>query len=59
MAKKGQTTKACVVVRCACSTCGQVSNARVGSQHFSCSGFTVQMPRGIVNPARKGMWVAL
>jgi hypothetical protein len=59
MAKKGQTTKVVAVVKCACSTCGQVSNAKVDTFHFSCTGFSVRMPRGITNPARKGVWVAV
>jgi len=57
MAKKGQTTKVVTVVKCACSTCGQIANAREGSEHFSCTGFSVKMPLGIKNPSRKGMWV--
>ena len=56
MAKKGQQTKAVVVVKCACSTCGQIANARAGSEHFSCTGFSVKVPLGIKNPSRKGEW---
>ena len=59
MAKKGQTTKACVVVKCACLTCGQVANAKPDTFHFSCTGFSVKMPLGIKNPNRKGVWVAV
>jgi hypothetical protein len=63
MAKKNQQTKDRSCVKCECSTCGQVSNARPDSPHQFCKGIKLsiiaQLPAGfkdITNPNRKGTW---
>jgi len=64
MAKKAQKTKVKTCVKCQCSTCKQVANARVNTPHFSCKGIDLsiiaQLPakyKGLINPYRLGTWL--
>lgn len=64
MAKKAKS--GVVVVKCACSVCGQVSNAQADSTHFGCVGvgqeFFAANPRlkgRFSRPMGKGVWVAV
>lgn len=61
MAKKSKKSK--VVVKCECSTCGQVANAQADTPHNFCKGIRLdmlaRMPaqfKDLTNPNRKGIW---
>lgn len=51
-------------MKCICSTCLQVANIEVGSEHIDCIGIDINVlqslpssMKGLVNPLRKGKWM--
>ena len=60
MAKKAK--QATVVVKCACSVCGQIAHVSAGREHTYCVGFPesyfVAHPamRGRLKGTRRGVW---
>jgi len=64
MAKKNKVKT--VVVKCECSTCGQVSFVEANKPHAFCKGIHLgileRMPaqfRDLTNPKRKGSWIPI
>lgn len=55
-----------VVVKCECSTCGQVAHVEANKPHAFCKGIRLsileRMPamfRDLTNPNKKGKWVPI